>query len=231
MKYIDILANFEREIGLLDSSVDKPSTDDSLFWLNQAVAKFYKQRFNGDFVHDTSYEQTEKRREDLINLYKSIQYSKDDMTIDQSEPSYDSFKVIYPKDFQFALNEDVIISDKNGEHKMNTCMFECTSDSFMYRVNNSLTDFHYRFHRARPLRVRLKDGCLLLTDKQYDVDTYVLGYLRKPKEITLDNPFDEYDDFQDIIIPEIIKIAAQMYLENKKDERYKTITQEVVTQE
>ena len=231
MKYIDILTNFEREIGLLDNSVDKPSTDDSLFWLNQAVAKFYKQRFNGDFIHDTSYEQTEKRREDLINLYKSIQYSKDDMTIDQSQPSYDSFKVIYPKDFQFALNEDVIISDKNGEHKMNTCMFECTSDSFMYRVNNSLTDFHYRFHRARPLRVRLKDGCLLLTDKQYDVDTYVLGYLRKPKEITLDNPFDEYDDFQDIIIPEIIKIAAQMYLENKKDERYKTITQEVVTQE
>ena len=231
MKYIDILANFEREIGLLDNSVDKPSTDDSLFWLNQAVAKFYKQRFNGDFIHDTSYEQTEKRREDLINLYKSIQYSKDDMTIDQSQPSYDSFKVIYPKDFQFALNEDVIISDKNGEHKMNTCMFECTSDSFMYRVNNSLTDFHYRFHRARPLRVRLNDGCLLLTDKQYDVDTYVLGYLRKPKEITLDNPFDEYDDFQDIIIPEIIKIAAQMYLENKKDERYKTITQEVVTQE
>lgn len=231
MKYIDILANFEREIGLLDNSVDKPSTDDSLFWLNQAVAKFYKQRFNGDFVHNTSYEQTEKRREDLINLYKSIQYSKDDMTIDQSQPSYDSFKVIYPKDFQFVLNEDVIISDKNGEHKMNTCMFECTSDSFMYRVNNSLTDFHYRFHRARPLRVRLKDGCLLLTDKQYDVDTYVLGYLRKPKEITLDNPFDEYDDFQDIIIPEIIKIAAQMYLENKKDERYKTITQEVVTQE
>ena len=231
MKYIDILANFEREIGLLDNSVDKPSTDDSLFWLNQAVAKFYKQRFNGDFIHDTSYEQTEKRREDLINLYKSIQYSKDDMTIDQSQPSYDSFKVIYPKDFQFALNEDVIISDKNGEHKMNTCMFECTSDSFMYRVNNNLTDFHYRFHRARPLRVRLKDGCLLLTDKQYDVDTYVLGYLRKPKEITLDNPFDEYDDFQDIIIPEIIKIAAQMYLENKKDERYKTITQEVVTQE
>lgn len=231
MKYIDILANFEREIGLLDNSVDKPSTDDSLFWLNQAVAKFYKQRFNGDFIHDTSYEQTEKRREDLINLYESIQYSKDDMTIDQSQPSYDSFKVIYPKDFQFALNEDVIISDKNGEHKMNTCMFECTSDNFMYRVNNSLTDFHYRFHRARPLRVRLKDGCLLLTDKQYDVDTYVLGYLRKPKEITLDNPFDEYDDFQDIIIPEIIKIAAQMYLENKKDERYKTITQEVVTQE
>nr|DAH29963.1 MAG TPA: hypothetical protein [Caudoviricetes sp.]DAJ76165.1 MAG TPA: hypothetical protein [Crassvirales sp.] len=34
MKYIDILANFEREINKIDDIVDKPSTDDSLFWLN-----------------------------------------------------------------------------------------------------------------------------------------------------------------------------------------------------
>ena len=101
----------------------------------------------------------------------------------------------------------------------------------MYRVNNSLTDFHYRFHRARPLRVRNSNGCMLLTDKQYKINKYSLGYLRKPTEITLDNPYDEYEDFEDIIMPEIIKIAAQMYLENKKDERYKTITQEVNTQE
>ena len=70
-----------------------------------------------------------------------------------------------------------------------------------------------------------------LTDKQYKIYKYSLGYLRKPKEITLEKPYDEYNDFEDIIMPEIIKIAAQMYLENKKDERYKTITQEVSTQE
>jgi hypothetical protein len=72
---------------------------------------------------------------------------------------------------------------------------------------------------------------MLLTDKQYKISKYSLGYLREPTEITLDNPYDEYEDFEDIIMPEIIKIAAQMYLENKKDERYKTITQEVNTQE
>lgn len=147
------------------------------------------------------------------------------------EPSYDSYEIIYPEDFLFSLNEDVVISDNNGDHKLNTCMFECTQDSFMYRVNNSLTDFHYRYHRARPLRVRISDGCLLLTDKQYKIYKYSLGYLRKPEEITLDNPFDEYTDFDDTIMPEIIKIAAQMYLENKKDQRYETITQEVSTQE
>lgn len=101
----------------------------------------------------------------------------------------------------------------------------------MYRVNNSLTDFHYRYHRARPLRVRAKYGCNLLTDKNYRIYKYQLGYIRKPQEISLDDPHDEYDEFEDTVLNEIIKIAAQMYIENKKDERYRTITQEVNTQE
>jgi hypothetical protein len=73
MRYIDILSSFEREINKLDSSLDKPVTDDSLYWLNQAVYKFIKLRFNGDFVHKTSYEQNEKRYKDLIHLYSELQ--------------------------------------------------------------------------------------------------------------------------------------------------------------
>ena len=153
------------------------------------------------------------------------------MKQDTTNPSYDSYVIVYPTDFMYSLNEDVIISDNQGQHQMNTCIFECTRDSFMYRVNNSLTDFHYRFHRARPLRIRHDNGCELLTDKQYKIWRYTLGYLRKPKEITLENPFDEYTDFEDIVMPEIIKIAAQMYLENQKDPRYQSITNEVSTQE
>lgn len=229
MKYINILEGFEREIARIDDAIEKPSTDDSLFWLNQAVGKFTKERFNGDFVHRTSYEQNEKRRLDLIKLFRTKKY--DEFEYDDEQPSYDQYIIEYPKDFLFALNEDVIISDKSGGHKMDTCMFECTQDSFMYRITNSLTDFHYRYHRARPLRIREVNGCRLLTDKNYKIHEYTLGYLKKPSEITLENPFNEYEDFEDIIMAEIIKIAAQMYLENQKDERYKTITAEVNTQE
>lgn len=231
MRNIDILVGLEREINKFDSQLDKPSTDESLFWLNQAVNKFIKLRFNGDLIHGTSYEQNEKRRTDLIKLYKERSYTRLNMQVNENESSYTSYSISYPKDFMFSLNEDVVISDLDGGHKMNTCMFECTQDSFMYRVTNSLTDFHYRFHRARPLRIRNSDGCVLLTDKNYKINKYVLGYLRKPTEITLDNPHEEYTDFEDVIMPEIIKIAAQMYLENKKDERYKTISAEVSTQE
>lgn len=231
MTYIKILAAFEREINMLDNAIEKPSTDDSIFWLNQGINKFIKTRFNGDLIHRTSYEQNEKRRMDLIKLQSTKVYPNQSLVLDTTQPSYDSYKVIYPDDFLYALNEDVIISDNNYNHAMNACVFECTQDSFMYRVNNSLTDFHYRFNRARPLRTRQSDGCTLMTDKNYKVYQYTLGYIRKPSEITLDSPFNEYTDFEDIVLYEIIKIAAQMYLENKKDQRYQTITQEVSTQE
>lgn len=231
MQNVKILEGFELEINKIDNAVEKPATDDSLFWINQAVGKFTKSRFNGDFVHETSYEQNEKRRKDLINLFCTKKYSRTKMKKIDSQPSYDQYIIKYPEDFLFTLNEDVIISDKKGGHKMDTCVFECTQDSFMYRITNSLTDFHYRYNRARPLRIRTADGCELLTDKNYRISEYTLGYLRKPKEITLEEPFEEYTDFDDIILSEIIKIAAQMYLENKGDQRYKTISAEVSTQE
>ena len=229
MKYIEILTAFETEIGEINNEFTKPATDDSLFWLNQAVGKFVKTRFNGDLVHKTGYEQTEKRRQDLVRLFTSL--TQDTFLVDSTNPSYTKYTVQYPNDFMYALNEDVVICDTKGNHEMTTCVFECKQDSFMYRVNNSLTDIHYRFHRARPIRTRNVNGCDLLTDKKYQIKKYVLGYLRKPNEITLESPTDEYTDFEDSVMYEIIKIAAQMYLENKKDERYRTITNEVMTQE
>ena len=231
MRYIDILEAFETEINEINNAVSKPSTDDSLYFLNQAVTKFVKQRFNGDFIHKTSYEQNEKRRNDLINLFKEIIYNADELELSDINPLYNQYECVYPENFLYALSENAIISDNNGYNIKDTSVFECTSDNFMYRITNSLTDFHYKYGEARPIRIRTVNGCKLLTDKNYIVQTYTIGYLKQPNKITLDNPFVEYTDFDDTTMPEIIKIAAQMYLENTLNQRYKTITQEVSTQE
>lgn len=231
MKYIKILEAFEIEINKIDDVINKPSVDDSLYWLNQAVAKFVKIRFNGDPVHNTSYEETEKRRHDLIKLFSSKIYDSENIQYIDNQVNYDKYMIEYPNDFLYVLNENVIIAGLDGSNQLDTCVFECTQDSYMYRINNSLTDFHYNHHRARPLRIRNANGCDLLTDKKYKIVQYTLGYIRKPNEITLENPHDEYNDFEDSIIYEIVKIAAQMYIENKSDKRYTTISNEVNTQE
>ena len=231
MTNIQILAAFEREINKIDDTLNKPATDDSLYWLNQAVYKFCKTRFNGNAPHFTSYEQNEKRTKDLINLFVSSDL--DLSSVDESRATYNKYTLTYPKEMMFVLNEDVVIDSINGGHELDTSVFECTADSFMYRVNNTLTDFHYRHYKARPLRVKTQNGCDLLTDKKYKITKYTLGYLRNPKKISLDNPKAEYSDFPDVIMSEIIKMAAQMYIESQipMQQRYQTISNEVNTQE
>lgn len=238
MRYIDILTAFEMEINKIDDTLNKPLVDDSLYWLNQAVLKFCKIRFSGSEPSVTSYEQTEKRTVDLLNLYTGKNFGANEMKIQDTQPNFDLYNINYyteytASDVMFTLNEDVIITDNNGENATNTSVFECTSDNFMYRVNNCLTDFHYRHHKARPLRIKKPNGCLLLTDKKYKILSYTIGYLRYPEKITMENPLDEYNDFPDVILPEIIKMAAQMYIENKipEQQRYQTIVNEVNTQE
>lgn len=229
MKNIEILMNFEREINKLDSTFEKPETSDSLYWINQAVHKFIKLRFNGDFTHRTSYEQNEKRRQDLLKLYVSEDLEQVGDSI--AETDYTAYKYNYPQDMMYVLNEDVLIGV--GDNEKHVSVFECTSDSFMYRIMNSLTDFHLHRGFARPLRVfsKSKDEITLYTDGNYTINKYTVGYLKYPTEISLSTPNEEYEDFDSSTMYEIIKIAAQMWLENQKNERYKTITNEVVTQE
>jgi len=244
MRGIDLIASFELEINKLDDAIRKPVTDDSLYWINQAVMKFVRDRFNGNAPKRTSYEQNEKRTRDLVKLLKEftvvfysmpdlhdetyvrkdeVYTSEDYVHANLDDPTagfytehedYDIYEYNYPADLLYVLNEDVVISDLDGDYKTDTCVFECTADNFMYRINNSLTDFHYRYHRARPLRIRTNDGFRLLTDKNYKINTYTLGYLKIPTEVTAQDPEMEYTDFDDNTWLEIIKIAAQMYVEN-----------------
>jgi hypothetical protein len=135
--------------------------------------------------------------------------SSDDAFVSNiSHDSYNSYEYLYPKDLMFVLNEDVVISDMSNNHLKDTSVFECTADNFMYRINNSLTDFHYKFHNARPLRIRTKDGFRLLTDKHYKIHKYTLGYIAIPKVLTNEDPYEQCTDFPEYIWPEIVKIAA-----------------------
>ena len=81
------------------------------------------------------------------------------------------------------------------------------------------------------MRIKTQNGFRLLTDKKYKIHSYTLGYIKVPEEITNQDPETEYNDFPDYIWLEITKIAAQMYIENNSDPRYRTIVNEVNTQE
>lgn len=318
----DILKAFELEIGLLDDNINKPLVADSMYWLDQALLKFIKLRFNRDFTHHTGFEQNEKRFRDLDQLvgqyecsckrdpsgifapfqgfvnvddvldagvsqlysvffnkntnsfvaksnvtnkyYNSwptiLNYHDENLNVREDvifkddgyyyfkdgeihivdvpsteQDAYDEYIIDMPDELLYVLSESVLIDSLDGGHQKLVSVFECTHDNYAYRISNSLTDFHYKNYKARPLRIRLKDEIKLLTDKNYEIKKYILSYIAKPylfsqcwKDVGMDV---EYEGISETALPEIIKMAAQMYLENTKDDRYKTITQEVLTQE
>lgn len=233
MKYIELQYAFELEAANIDKILtEKISSDDISYWLNQGVYKFIKTRYNGNNISRTSFEQDEKRTRDLINLRTSAKL----VGITQSNLSdqYTEFNYVYPKDVMFVIDEQVtiiaILPDGSIKEK-HTELFECTSDNYMYRITNTLTDFHLRNGYARPLRIMTETGCKIFTDTTYDIGSYTVVYLRNPQQITMNKPFDEYTEFPEYVHSEIVKLSVQMYLENATNQRYQSIANEVNTME
>ena len=94
MRCVDILASFELEINKLDDTLSKPLTDDSLYWINQAVVKFVKDRFNGNAPKRTSYEQNEKRTRDLVHLLHEVTINPDAYLLEHSVYSPDDWNFV-----------------------------------------------------------------------------------------------------------------------------------------
>lgn len=225
MKYIELQYAFELEATRLDVYDSKINSQDILYWLNQGISKFVKTRYNGNNPTHTSFEQDEKRARDLITLYK--EYSPEAIT-KVAKVGYDEYSVSFPKDLLFVLDESVnICPTGKPDESIPTEVFECTLDSYMYRITNQLTDFHYNHNYARPLRVRTQDGCKLLTDGKYDVATYKVGYIKTPNKLVLTAPFDEYTELPEHTHHEIVKLAVQMFIENTLLQRYESINNEV----
>lgn len=225
MKYIELQYAFELEAANIDAPLArKLNSEDIKYWLNQGVDKFIKTRYNGSNPKLTAFEQDEKRARDLILLTKTDRVGP--ITIEIEASSYDRHVYVYPADVMFVLDEYVEIVYGADYTIVPVEVFECTLDTYMYRISNSLTDFHLRHGYARPLRVRTYMGADLYSDKNYGINQYKITYIRKPSPITFDKPFAEYYEFPEYAQNEIVKLAVQMYLENASSERYQTIINE-----
>lgn len=232
MKYIELQYAFELEASNLDKVLtEKLSSYDIVYWLNQGVSKFIKTRYNGNNSNRTAFEQDEKRTRDLNNLLESVTLTENSITTNKQ---YHAYTYTYPSNLMFVVDENTTITIQKIDdvESLETEIFECTHDSYMYRITNKLTDFHLRNNYARPLRVMDANGCTLYTEAgKYGIGTYRITYLRKPLPITLDKPFDEYTEFPEYSHNEIVKLAVSMYLESASNPRYESSLNEINTME
>lgn len=233
-KFIDLQEAFEIELNVLDDGLNKPKSMDTEWWLNRGLEKFWKTRYSGMNVKRTSFEEDQKRTDDLRTLIATVEFDKD--SIQEINKSF--YTVSLPDDYVILLGDKAGIqpfkddcweTDENGEYitKYDDTI-EATVENIDKQLKNSLSEHKLRYSTARPLKLVQGNLVKLFTDGNYKVTNYSLTYLRKPEYIDIhSNPFEEYTDMPEHTHSEIVKIAAQMYMENKSDKRVNTHNVEV----
>lgn len=234
MKYIELQEAFELELGVLDDNLNKPSTSDIEYWLMAGLDKFIKTRYSGLNIKRTGFEQDQKRIDDLRTLIVERSYQ---FTIYPEE-----YTIELPSDYMITLGETASIFSStdpcwpkasNGQPRTKrTDVLEATIENIDRQRQNSLSEHRLHANTARPLRLYRGNNIYLYTDGNYSIKTYSLTYLRIPKRISLTAaPFDEYADMPVSTHQEIVKLAAELYLENEANPRYQTYLNEVNTME
>ena len=233
MKNIDLQVAFEIELNVLDDVFNKPKSIDIEWWLNQGLEKFFKTRYSGVNYKGLGFEQDQKRIDDLRTLVTTISNSP-------SKESSVLYKVQLPSDYVFHLGDSAGIKPNDN---YNECWpldeddqyitkysdtLEATIETIDRQRSNSLSEHILKYCSAKPLRLIQGNEILLYTDGKYEVSEYLLTYLRRPKRIDIhSNPFAEYTDMPEHTHSEIVKMAAQMYIENQSNKRINTHSAEV----
>ena len=233
MRFIDLQEAFELEIDKLDNNLDKPTTSDIEYWLMAGLDKFIKTRYSGINFKRKGFEQDQKRIDDLRTLISNKVYQ---FTVYPEE-----YTVVLPDDYMFTLGETAVIFSYNpcwpvgpsGQPRTkNTDVLEATIENIDQQKRNSLSEYRLHGNNARPLRLFMGNEIHLYTDGNYNIKNYILTYLRNPKRISLtESPFSEYTDMPAATHLEIVKLAAELYLENKANPRYQSYVNEVSTME
>ncbi len=199
------------------------------FWLNNAIRKFIKSRYGGTNPKGTSFEQTQKRIDDLRTLveYESLSLGLGiDGTGVGAYPNSWSFDI--PDDYMFSLEETCTI-DIGGGDTIVTGITECTIDEHQVKLDDPFSEHKLHYNTAKPLRFFINDRIDLVDDGNYDTTYLHLTYLKHPA--TVDNiPAGTTDcDLPEHTHDEIVKLAVSMMLENVEQPRYQTYQNEVNT--
>lgn len=235
MKNIELLESFELELNKLDDNFTKPTTNTTEYFLNAGLDKFWKTRYSQNNPKVKGFEQIQKRIDDLRTLVAEV-------TLVPDTTSKDLYTVTIPEDYVILLGDTAGISpadgytdpcwelDSDGNYVIHySDVLEGSIETIDRIKENSLSEYHLRYTKAKPIRLLSGNEIKLYTDGKYKVSKYILHYLRKPHYIDIHTePFKEYTDMPEHTHLEIVKLAVQLYIENQANPRYNSYTQEVV---
>lgn len=197
---------FERQLQTIIPGYNiqfKLNSDTIFYYINRTKDEYIKQLYR---VFQANQEITDKLRT-LVKKGKmeGINFTKEG----------NRWSTVYPEDYLFALGEEVYITiRKNNCPNLITKtrdVIEATIETVDRILENSLSEYHLHHNQARPVRLYTENNIVLITDGNYDIDSYSLTYLRNGYDLGKDLT-KEYTDLPKTDHQEIVDAAVRMYL-------------------
>ena len=225
---------FKRELDKIDSLQYPAFTAGEIdYFLNRAIIKFVKTRYSGVNIKQQSFEQTQKRIEDIRTLVREVTVPCD--TTDATKPNgytlVDGFSNTVFDDDQYwlSLGEEVLINITSSDTDKRQRVTEITANEYAVIIDNPFSEHILHYNSAKPLRLFYTNTIEFISDGQYTIDEAYIRYIKKPEAVALSTTTD--CELADITHDEIVLLATQIALENIEQPRYQSYTNEVMTME
>lgn len=221
-----------------------------------AIRQFYERRLSGFTKDRTSFEEWQKRSEDLRPVYGIFTASN---IVVGNKRGCKYAKILLPGEDELwhVLSEECKFTkrppSKGAITDIYCDVYECTSENITSRINNSLGDHIYYANKIRPLRVfTFEDDMLsmnqlgpnkrIMSSELYYIDrddvllplsSYKVEYIKKPGGFgttipgyTEANANENIYQVPDYAWDDVISIAVSHALENNGSPRVGTYSQE-----
>lgn len=237
MTISEMHTHFKLELDKTSSLDEIPSflPEEIDLWLNKGIMKFIKTRYSGINFKKESFEETQKRIDDLRTLVTEATISGGNLTTGTDKPnSFVADLSSLSDTYMFTLGEEVTISYNDirtptVDSTKRQGIKEATVNNYRSLIDNPYSEHNLHYEEAQPLRLFQGNNVELITDGDYDVTEYHIRYIKEPSEVDYDTPTN--CDLPDHTHDEIVKIAVNMALENIEQPRYQTHANEVNTME
>ena len=198
-------------------------------WLNEAILLFTKTRYSGNNAKKESFEQTQKRINDLSTLVTDAEDAGTlglALTTSVDYPNSYVASSAWPTDYMFSVAEEVGTDTVNGVASVNRWgVTQCTFDEYRQKIDDPYSEHILHYNSAKPLRLFDDTNVRLITDSNYTLDRYYLTYIRVPATVDVVSVTTVDCDLPDHTHNEIVSISVDLMLENIEQPRVQTHNQ------
>lgn len=202
------------------------------YWLNRAIREFVKTRYSGINPKRDSFEQTQKRIEDLRTLVREVTVPCTIIGATKANGyvlTSGFSNVVFTSDpYWLSLGEEVELM-LPGSIRLISGVTEVTADEYKAEMDNPYSTYILHYNKAKPLRLFYNNTIEFITDGTYSVLNAIIRYIKKPQTVSYNTSTN--CDLPEITHDEIVSLSVRLALENIEQPRYQTYSQEVSVME